>query len=231
MFSFVYSPICAKMASENFEIQMPNLNYASGTGLSSTGYKLGFTGGELGVGPYSSTGYRVNAGFWYIKSIIPFGFSVTPLAIDFGTLTASSPITKTITLTVSAGGAGGYQVTAQENKPLTSGAGSTIPDTTCDDGSCTESLAATWSKSSTYGFGYTLTGNDVPLPFPSVGPAGNKYKQFANLTLNEVLEPVMSSRVVGKNRSATMTTKINVAGTQPAGSYQNIITFIATPTY
>jgi len=35
----------------------------------------------------------------------------------------------------------------------------------------------------------------------------------------------------GKDKSATMTLRINPANIQPAGSYQNRLTFIATPLY
>lgn len=216
------------MKSEDYMIRMPNFNFASGS-VTSDEYKLGFTGGENAIGLSESDGYRLRAGFWYIKSIIPFGFSLTPTSINFGTLTAGTPVTDNIVLTVSSGGAGGYRVTVQENKPLTSGSGNTIPDTTCDNGDCTESSATTWNQSSTYGFGYTLFGNDVPTPFPTGSPAGNLFKQFSDRTLNETPETVMVSSPVGKNRSSTMTLKVNVSGTQAAGSYQNILTFIATP--
>jgi len=220
----------AAMTSPDYKLQMPNLNFAAGS-ATSPNFKLGFTAGQTSPGVYTSTGYKVRAGFWYIKSIIPFAFSVSPTLIDFGTLTAGSPKTDTITLTVSAGGAGGYQVTAQENNPLTSSANNTIPDTTCDNGSCDEHNASTWSQNTTYGFGYTMYGNDVPTPFPTAAPAGNQYKQFSDKSLNETPEPVMLSSVVGKNRSATMTLKINISGTQAAGNYQNVIIFVATPTY
>jgi len=222
--------VAQTMDSTNYKIRMPNLNFSSGS-PTSTDYKLGFTAGQTSPGLYSSTGYKVRAGFWYIKSIIPFSFSVSPTTIDFETLTAGSPTTQTITLTVWAGGAGGYQVTAQENKPLTSGSNNTIADTTCDDGDCDEHTAKTWSEATTYGFGYTMYGNDVPTPFPTAAPAGNQYKQLTDISLNETPEPVMSSNKVGKNRSATVNLKVNISGTQAAGTYQNVLTFIATPSY
>lgn len=229
-FYLLHSTANATMLSPDYKIQMPNLNFSSGA-MSGSGNKLGFTGGETTPALYSSIGYKVRAGFWYIKSIIPFAFSISPTTIDFGTLTSNTPVTDSITLTVSAGGAGGYQVTAQESRPLTSPAGNTIPDTTCDDGNCTETTASTWIQNTTYGFGYTLFGNDVPTPFPTTSPAGNQYKQFSNRLFNETPEPVMSSSQVGKNRSATVTLKVNISGIQAAGTYQNQIIFVATPTY
>lgn len=230
LLTFNLRPVQAAMTSTDYQIDMPNFNFVSGNATSAN-YKMGFTGGETGVGPYSSTGYRVKAGFWYIKSIIPFAFSLTPTSIDFGVLAAGSPKTDTVTLTVSAGGAGGYQVTAQETRPITSSSGTTIPDTTCDNGNCSESSAQTWSQTTTYGFGYTTFGNDVPTPFPTAGPAGNQFKQFSNMLLGENPEPVMVSSAVGKNRSSTVTLKINISGTQAAGIYQNQLVFVATPTY
>lgn len=229
-FLFAISATAQTMSSPNYKLKMPNLNFSSGA-ATSLDYKLGFTAGQTSPGIYTSIGYKVKAGFWYIKSIIPFTFTVSPTLIDFGVLTAGSPKTDTITLTVSAGGAGGYQVTVQEDKPLTSSAGNTIPDTTCDNGNCDEHIAGTWSQNSTYGFGYTMYGNDVPTPFPSIPPAGNQYKQFPDKSLNETPEPVMFSSMVGKNRSSTMTLKINISGTQAAGIYQNVLIFVATPTY
>jgi len=41
----------------------------------------------------------------------------------------------------------------------------------------------------------------------------------------------MSSTNVGRNRQATVTFKVNISPVQPAGSYQTIINFIATPSF
>lgn len=220
----------AAMKSNDYQIQMPNLNFFPGA-IEKNGDNPGLTPRETAIDLYSSTGYRVRAGFWYIKKIIPFAFSLTPVALDFKNPTSNAPITNNLTLTVSAGGTGGYQVTVQENRPLTSTAGNTIPDTTCDAGNCDEITAAAWSSNTTYGLGYTLFGDDVPTPFSTTGLAKNQYKQFSNRLLNESPEPVMSSFRVDKNRSATLSLKINLSGIQAAGSYQNQLIFVATPRY
>lgn len=221
----------ANMKSEDFEVQMPNLNFSSGN-VSSTDYKLGYTGGQTAPGEYSRAGFKVLAGFWYLKTIIPFTFSVSNQIVDFGTLSTGVGQTATTVLTVSAGGAGGYQVTAQENHQLrVYSTGAMIPDTTGDSGDITQSNAGLWAENTTYGFGYTLYGDDVPTPFPTAAPAGNQYKQFSDTSKVESPEVVMSSAVVGKNRTATVTYKINISASQIAGRYQNVIMYIATPTY
>ena len=212
--------------SENFEIQMPNLN--SGAGIpSSTNFGVNSTIGQTAAGLFSSTGYRVKSGFQYIHSIIPFSFQISKLAISFGTLIPGTPATDSHTLTVSAGGAGGYQVKAFESSPLkTFGSLSTIADTTCDT-SCDEETAGEWTSDSKYGFGFKVSGEDVPDDFTN----DDYYRQFADLSSAETSQIVMSSIYVGKSRQSTITYKVNVSGVQEAGIYTNLVTYIAIPTY
>ena len=217
----------AVINSPNYRIQFPNLN--SGAGIpSSTGYKLDTTLGQTAAGLYSSTGYRVKAGFQYIHSIIPFAFSISKFLIPFGTLTPQVPDTDTATLTVSAGGAGGYQVTVQENHPLQlGGTATTIPDTLCDSGPCSETTAQVWNLTTSYGFGYNMAGDDVPAAFVN----STYFKQFADTSLSETPQAVMSNTNVGQARTATITYKVNISNLQPAGNYQNIVMFVAIPTF
>ena len=121
-----------RVESSNFRIEFPNLN--SGAGIpSSSSYRLNTTLGQTAPGEYSSAGYRVKAGFQYINSIIPFSFSISDIQKNFGSLSPQTPVTTTSTITVSAGGAGGYSVKASENNPLTTSDNlNTIIDTLCD---------------------------------------------------------------------------------------------------
>lgn len=227
-FYFVPSVLAqARINSDNFTIQFPNFN--SGAGIpSSNNYLLDSTIGQGAPGLFSSNGYRVRSGFQYIHSIIPFSFSVSDIQIAFGTLTPDTPSTDTSTLTISTGGAGGYSVTVAENNPLkTFDGGSTIADTTCDGVDCDESTATVWSSNSIYGFGYNMSGDDVPAGFTD----GTYYKQFADLSTAETPQAVMSSANVGKSRSATIKYKVNVSDLQPSGTYRNIITFVAIPAF
>lgn len=216
----------SKIISPNYIIQMPNFN--SGAGIpSSSGYKLDTTIGQTGAGLYTSTGYLVRSGFQYIHSIIPFTFSMSNFLINFGTLLPDTPETLNSTLTVSAGGAGGYKVTAREIDYLKSTAGDIIPDTTCDSSDCTESTAGVWTLSSTYGFGYNMGGDDVPSDFVNT----TYFRHFANASQSQVDQVVMSSNNVTRESSATITYKVNISGTQEAGQYQNIILFTAIPSF
>lgn len=216
----------ASLVSPNYKIQMPNFN--SGAGIpSSSGYKLDTTVGQTAAGLYSSSGYLVRSGFQYIHSIIPFSFSMSNFLINFGTLMPNTPSTLTSTLTVSAGGAGGYKVTAREADALKTSGGQAIPDVTCDAADCSESAAGVWSLSTTYGFGYNMSGNDIPADFLGA----TYFRHFANSTLSQGDQIVMSSANVGRSRTATMTYKINISTVQESGSYQNKILFTAIPSF
>lgn len=205
---------------------MPNFN--SGAGIpSSSGYKLDTTIGQTAPGLYSSTGYLVRSGFQYIHSIIPFSFSMSNFLINFGTLIPGTPSTLASTLTVSAGGAGGYRVTAREATSLQTTGGQSIPDTTCDAGTCTESAAGVWSQVSTYGFGYNMTGQDIPSDFIN----STYFRHFANAGLSQTDQVVMSNVNVGRGRVATITYKVNISGVQASGRYQNKILFTAIPSF
>lgn len=218
------------MSNGSWIIEMGNLNSAAGK-PSNSNFKLGVTVGETGRGLYTGTNYTVRAGFQYISSIIRFRFSISNLLIDFGTLTPTNPVKRTNILTISNGSANGYAVTAFENHELLVPAtGSLIPDTTCNSGLCTESTAASWPDASilVYGFGYrcdNISGSDC-VSFPT-----DFYKQFADNSKSETPQAVMSSLNVGRNRQSQITYKVNISGTQAAGRYSNVITYIATPTF
>jgi len=123
-----FSPLLAQnMRSDNYEIQMGNINMTAGE-KSSENFKLGDTVGQTASGLYESAGFIIGAGFWYLSEIIPFTFTISDLDIAFGQLTANNPQILTNTLAVSAGGAGGYQVLAFENHPLKSASDNYIPD-------------------------------------------------------------------------------------------------------
>ncbi len=218
------------MNSSSFTIESANVSDAAGN-KSSTNYNLSDTIGQLAAGQFSSSGYIIKAGFQYLRTITPFSFTVTNININFGTVTSGIPATSTTNLTVTYGGGGGlYQVTAAELGPLSNPNGSaTISDTSCDGGinTCTAYVAKPWTSSSAYGFGYNMSGQDIPTDFTNA----TYYREFSDRTLSETPAVVMTSFNVGKNRTATVTFKLNPSGSQAAGTYQTIIDYVATPSY
>ncbi len=217
------------MSNGIYRLQEGNFNSFSGKATGG-GNTITFTSGETAVGLYSGINYKVRAGFQYIYTIIPFSFSISSVSINFGSLNPGEPITRTNNLTVSNGSASGYQVTASENHEIRIfSAGQSIPDTTCDAGTCNETTPAVWTSPLTYGFGYrcdNLSGSDCNTDFST----GTYFKQFTNREKGETPQVVMSSANVGRGRKTQITYKVNVSATQPSGVYQNIIMYIATPT-
>lgn len=217
------------MESTRFKIESANTTSAAGN-KSSTNYKLSDTIGQIAAGEFSSSGYVVKAGFQYLRIVTPFSFSVSNTNISLGTLTPNTPSTAQTVLTVIPGSAGQYQVTAIEESPLKTLSGNSIPDTSCDSGTetCSEIQARTWASNNSYGFGYNMSGNDIPLDFLSQ----SSYRPFPDLSSAETPVIIMySSDIVNKTRQSTMTFKANISPVQPAGSYQTIIDFVATPSF
>lgn len=218
----------SRMSNDNFIIRFGNLNTAAGNS-SNAQYGLGQTVGQIAPGLYSGTNFKVRAGFQYIHSIIPFSFAISSQFIDFGPITPGAPVTRTNTLTISNGSAYGYTVLASENHPLRVNAtGVDIPDTTCDSGTCNEQTSAAWTNILTYGFGYrcdNLSGADCQSGFSS----SDNYRQFASSSSGELAFPVMRGVNVGRNIQSQITYKVNISPTQPAGLYENVITYVATP--
>lgn len=227
---FLATPILAveRMESDSYTIDWPNLNMTSGS-KSSDNYSILDTVGQTAPGEYTSSGFYVKAGFPYIKTIIPFGFTISNISINFGPLTPSTLTPLSNTLTVSFGGAGGYQVSANEANPLKlQGTATIIPDTPCDT-SCDEITPDTWTNTAKYGFGYSVSGDDIPEEF--IDPPKILFKQFADESSLETPQIVMASSDVGTNRVATVTYQVNISPTQAAGDYETSIMFLATPSY
>jgi len=216
----------ANMSSSSYKVQWGNINLGSGR-PTSTSYNLGITLGQNSPGLYSSTGYKVRAGFQYIHSVIPFSFAISSLGMDFGSLTPGTPATVSNVLTVRAGGAGGYQVLAYENHPLRNRQATIIADTSCDNNDCNESQAGVWQLATTLGFGFNMSGDDTPADFTD----SSYFRQFADNSAGEQAQTVMASNSVTRQSQATVTYKINVAASQAAGRYENAIVFVAVPEY
>ncbi len=216
-----------RLSNDQYILHEGNFNYTSGKGANDE-FDLTFTGGEIAQGQFSGDNYTVYSGFQYYYTIIPFEFSVSSQFIDFGPLIPGTPVTRTNRLTLSNGSAFGYEVLAYENHALRiDSTGVDIPDTTCDSGTCSETTSDEWVTNTTYGFGYrceNITGSECNAAFTP-----NSYKQFSNLEQNETPEAVMSGDDVGEGFEVEMIYKVNVSSTQPAGLYQNHITYIATP--
>ena len=228
-FNFAGPASADTLISPNYRVEMSNFNMTGGR-KTSAGYTLTDSVGQTFQGQFDSAGYTVKAGFQYIFSGIPFTFTISDLDINLGSLVAGTPSTDTNTLTITSGSASGYAVTVIEDHQLRiPGTATDITDTACDTGTpCAITDANVWSSAVTYGFGYNMSGTD----FPSADFINSTYyRPFSNAEDSPTPAIVMSKSAVTTGSTATVTYKANVSGSQAAGTYENIVQFIATPTF
>lgn len=216
------------LKSPTFEIQMSTVNITGGE-KTSTSYKLTDTVGQTFQGQFNSSGYVILAGFQYIHTLIPFSFKISNLDINFGSLVPAIPSLLSNTLTVTTGSAFGYSVKAIEDHPLrTLDGANTIPDTACDLATpCLPTDASLWTDNTRYGFGFNIQGSDVDTTdFVNA----NYFRPFPIQNIDQPTV-IMSRGNVATSSAATVTYKVNISGTQAAGTYQNAIQYIAIPSF
>lgn len=221
--------IAERLESDSYVIQFGNFNMTAGE-KSSASYNVTDTVGQTGAGPYGEYGvssYFIGGGFQYIYQIDQFYFAISKLYIDLGELSPGIHNTDSHTLTITTRNTG-YRVYAFEEHPLQHVSGLyTIPDTTCDAGTCSETTASIWQTTTVPGFGFNMTGDDIPIDFSNA----NYYRQFADRSTAEPMQVVMSSDNIVNGNQATVTYKAGAEGDQAAGRYETAIVFVAVPTY
>ncbi len=219
------------MSSSSYYLQFGNFNMGSGEFDLGSQFGLAYTLGGTAIGPYGEYGtsqYFIGSGFQYIYQIRQFSFSLSKLAIDLGELNPGFFSTDSHTVTINTGSAGGYQVYVFENRPLTHVGQPTeqIPNTSCNS-ACTKSLAGLWDNPIYDGFGYHVFGDNTPSDFIN----SSYFRPFADNSLGEDMEIIMSSNNVAFDETATMTYKAAPSVLQAAGDYQTYVVFVAVPGY
>ena len=227
------SAVAQTMSDDNYILQLQELDAARP--------KPTIKNSTLGVSDQKAPEQKPEPNY----TVAPFTFSISETIINFGTLSPTNPIKRANKLTVSNGSASGYSVIAFEDRELSAAVASLsnatgtfdvpsdatfIPDTTCDNGQCSEIHSALWSNPLTYGFGYrcdNVLGSDCASGFSEV----EFYKQFANASLSETPQKVAMGSKAEKEKTVRITYKINISGTQAKDSYQNVVTYIAVPNF
>lgn len=165
-------------------------------------------------------------------------------SIPWGTIaTVNTFLDAQQVLTVSTNAGGGYSVKIEENDQMgmngvtctgaTAGeANNCIKDTTCDSGSCTESVSGAWTIATNNGFGYTLdnaAGGGTDAAFVHGG--NFTAKQLPDQEVPETKQTIMSNANPVSASQIYACYRISVSGTQPAGYYYNKVKYTATATF
>src|SRR3989344_9276939 len=91
---------------------------------------------------YFGENYQVIVGFEDIKDVQSFSFLVSDRLVDYGPLTPTNPVSRTTDLVISKGSSRGYSIFSFEDRQLSDINNNSIPDTTCDSCTCSETTSA-----------------------------------------------------------------------------------------
>jgi hypothetical protein len=158
--------------------------------------------------------------------------NTTGASLDFGSLnlSASTPNNLAQFLYCTTNAANGYVVQTFESGQLTMlGTTTTIPNTTCN-GSCSYTTDTIWTTLTNSGFGYALqVGSTSAGAVLGITTAGN-YKAFG-VGYAQAQSILSRTNTPADTDSAYICYRTTISTSQPAGTYQNEINFIATATF
>lgn len=220
------------MSNQNYIIQTEEINTISDTATNVNYNSLQTAADKPNPNVSEGVNFKIKTGFENLVSVSPFSISLSSDIVDFGALSPTNPIIRTADLSVNSKTAYGYSVIVFENEPLTTifpNDKAFIPDTTCDNGRCDIQNASEWINPLTYGFGYRCDNlNDTDCDSSFTSP--NSYKHFPDIANNDDPQSIMAG-IGANNKTARISYKINISGTQTQGAYNNVITYIAIPNF
>lgn len=155
----------------------------------------------------------------------PISISSTNSNISFGEIIPGEALTRTQSISVQPATNKGFQLIGYEDHSPSQGE-SSIPDTSCDSGNCTNILSEAWENPLTYGFGYSCSNAETETC--DKGFSNNRYKSFSNDSALEQPETILESDT-NNLAKAVITYKLNIPGTQPQKAYHNTVYLIAMP--
>lgn len=152
----------------------------------------------------------------------------TPDSVAFGSLALSSANDLSQTLSCVTNANNGYVVTVYEDgamKNITTG--TTIPDTNCNGGGCSSTVAAAWSSFANSGWGYTLQNINVGT---SIFNYQAGYKAFGNGAAN-AQQIMKNTSTPSSSEVAYICYRIAASTNQESGNYEGKLIYTATATF
>jgi hypothetical protein len=170
--------------------------------------------------------------------------NTTAASVPFGTLSSSNTFyegCQKVSITTNAGN--GYTVAVREDHSLHTASGLTIADTACDANGClnTPSTAAAWVTNTNPGLGISCAQAATSASCWTANPNwinGTRWAPIANEGENNPTggteTPAIFSGLTGATSVEVITKakyRVTVPTLQAAGTYTNLVSFIATPVY
>lgn len=143
--------------------------------------------------------------------------------VSYGFIVPGEPIIRADTISVKSSHAHQFSIFVHEDTPLEATDGTTIPDTTCDDGGCTPAVGSQWKSPLTYGLGYRCEKSRDCL------------HEFSNQLVYRPLAPsrsTLSPQMIAtglKQSTIDFVLKLNVSGSQKPVPYVHTITYTTVP--
>lgn len=141
--------------------------------------------------------------------------------LDFGPLSPTTPVIRKLTVMVK-GEYFPFTLYQQLDHNLLNDPGQMIPQTSCDNGSCSETQASIWDSTLTFGLGIRCD-NITGLYCPDDYIEKNTYRPLGTNS------QIIASGSVNGQANFTLTYKLIVPGTQPQGRYEANPTYILVP--
>ena len=163
--------------------------------------------------------------------------NVAPSAttVPFGTVSVDEFYHGCQDIGVITNAANGWSATAEANSQLYFASGNTIPGFAFDSGGvpANPTTAGVWGTSNTYAFGYSCGDTVGTVCTPDFIQGGvSEYRPFADRSLaTPEAAAVFASNTAAGNNTLHIDYRLKVATTQTVGTYNNIITYIITPTF
>ena len=139
--------------------------------------------------------------------------------LSFGFLIPGEPVLRTDTLQVQTTHNKGTTVFIMKDNPLQS-VSALIPDTSCDNGSCSVTQASVWASPLTFGFGFRCENSAAcTRDFTQE----NTFRPISHTV------PVPVLKTTNQTETATLIYKLNIPSSQPPLPYTNNLTYFVIP--
>lgn len=145
--------------------------------------------------------------------------------VQFGPLSPTNPVIRQLRFSIR-GQTLPFSLFQQMDHNLLNDPGQSIPPTSCDNGSCTETQASLWSSTLTYGLGVrceNIKGTACPDDFLEK----NTFRPLGILSSGAA--SIIASGITGEQTELSLLYKLVVPGTQEKGNYQARASYILVP--
>ncbi len=213
----VSSPVMAQVStSPSYRLDASVNNNFGGQGDSAS-YGLQSSGGESVIGNGSGGSYIIGQG--YTPKLSKSIQLTTSASLNLGAVSAGSSNNASVTLSVLTD-APGYSLSGQQDHGLQSGS-NLIPSIA---GSIDTPLA--WTEGVTKGLGFTLTSTNATA-IPAKWSSGGAYAAMPSSSTGFYTRTGFTS---GATDTLSVQFRLDVAQSQPTGSYSNTVTWTGTMT-